>query len=204
MKKIRVILDFLRFSIGDKIVFYRNVIAKLTGNPVLPTPDVMPAVLTTLTDTLEEDSVTAQGGAHAAIARLYLSEQAADEAFRKVASYVDRTANGNAAIILDAGFHTSKQPEPAIRPLFSAEVGKNPGEIALTRKAVPEARSYVWQNCVGPLPTSDKAWIFAGASTQTRFVVTGLESGSKCWFRVAAVTPAGMGPWSEPIMKVVP
>jgi hypothetical protein len=52
--------------------------------------------------------------------------------------------------------------------------------------------------------TNGQTWIFAGSSTQVSYDIKGLESGSKCWFWVAPVTSAGMGSWSDPVMKVVP
>ncbi len=40
MKKTKALLDFNKFSIAEKISFFRNVIAKLTDNPFFPNPDV--------------------------------------------------------------------------------------------------------------------------------------------------------------------
>jgi len=204
MKKNKVVLDFIKFSIAEKIAFFRSIINMMMNNTLFPKPDVAYADLTIIVNTLETDFTAAKSGAHALVAVRNQSESAANEAFRKMASYVDRLANGDAAIILKSGFHVSKQPEPNNRDTFVAEAGENPSEITLIRKAQPGARSYVWQYCIGALPMNGQAWVFAGSSTQARFVVSDLESGSKCWFRVAAVTSNGMEPWSDPVMKVVP
>jgi hypothetical protein len=40
MRKLKALLDFIQFSISEKITFCYNVIAKLTGNILFPTPDV--------------------------------------------------------------------------------------------------------------------------------------------------------------------
>jgi len=203
MKKCKVVLDFIRLAVAEKIVFFRNIINLMTGNALFPTPDVTLTVLGTLVDTLETDHTAAKSGSHLMVAKMNESETAADEAFRKLARYVDRIADGSEATILSSGFHASKQPEPALRKDFSVEPGKNPGEMILACSAVPGARAYVWQYCVGLLPVNEQGWIFSGSGTRAKFIIRGLESGSKCWFRVAAVTSAGMGPWSDPIMKVV-
>lgn len=204
-EKIKVVLDFLKFSVAEKIVFYRNVITGMTGNPHFATPDVPPATLTTVLTAFEQAADEAGDGARTSMARRNQAEEAADDAFRKEAMYVERIADGDAAIILSSGFHHSKQPEPAQRPQFEVEAGANNGEIILTRKAHPGAKSYIWQYCIGSLPVNgDGNWIFAGASTQSKYVISNLESGSKCWFRVAAVTIDGMAPWADPVMKVVP
>lgn len=204
MKKSRVILDFIRFSVAEKIMFFRNVISLMTGNTSFATPDVPLTEAKTVVDTLETDQAAAKSGAHVMVSKMRKSEEVADNVFRKLARYVDRIADGNETIILGSGFHVSKQPEPSVREAFEVEAGDNPTEIVLIRKAQPGARSYVWQYCIGALPTNGIPWVFAGASTQARYVIRELESGAKCWFRVAAVTATGQGPWSDPVMKVVP
>jgi hypothetical protein len=204
MKRIKVVLDFIKFAIAEKIAFFRNSLKLMTNNALFVKPDVLLADVTLLVDKLETDFTAAKSGDHALVAVMNQSELAADEAFRKLALYVDRIANGDAAVILKAGFHISKQPEASKREAFRVEAGPNPREIILLRKAQPGAKSYVWQYCIGPLPTTEQVWIFAGATTKARFVIINLESGSKCWFRVAAVTIEGIGPWSAPVMRVVP
>lgn len=204
MKRSKVVLDFLKFSIGEKIIFFRNVIAQMTGNTLFPKPDVPLEEITPQVNKLETDSMAAKSGAHPLVTVMNQTAKAVDKSFRKLAMYVDRIADGDPAIIQKSGFNVSKQPEPSNRKSFEVEAGENPCEVILYRKAQPGARSYAWQYVMGALPANDKSWIFAGCSTQTRFVVTGLESGSKCWFRVAAVTSSGVGPWSDPVMKVVP
>jgi len=203
MRRSKVLLDFIKLSVGEKIAFFRNVIILMTNNLLFPKPDVTLEVLTPMVDKLENDYAASRSGSHAMVMVMRQAEQVADNAFRKLAMYVDRTADGDPAIILKSGFNISKQPEPANRDSFIVEAGENPTEIVLTRKAQPGAKSYVWQYRSGALPGTDQSWVFAGFSTQTRFVVKGLESGSKYWFRVAAITINGTGPWSEPVMKMV-
>lgn len=53
MKKLKAILDFIQFTVTAKIAFYRNVIAKLTGNPLFPEPDVPLTEAKTAVDKLE-------------------------------------------------------------------------------------------------------------------------------------------------------
>jgi hypothetical protein len=203
MKKVKVILDFIRFAIGEKIEFYRNVITLMTGNTAFSKPDVELVALTALVDKLETDYMASRSGSHELIAKMNQSQEAADEAFRKQAQYVNRIADGDPAVILGAGFHVSKERQPYLRKEFNAIFGVNPGEIILIRKAINGAKSYAWQSCTGALPNNDQSWTFVGFSTQARYVIKGLASGTKYWFRVAAITSNGLGPWSDPIMKVV-
>jgi len=113
-------------------------------------------------------------------------------------------ANGDESIILNAGFNPTRQPISPIRPIFSVYYGDNPCEVILKCKAVPGAQSYTWQFSMGGvLPEKDDDWKFAGTSTQATFMMGGLTSLTKYWFRVCAVKPNGMQPWMDPIMKVV-
>jgi hypothetical protein len=203
MKKVVVLLDFIQFRIGDKIEFYLNVIACMTGNTLFVKPDVDLAALTEVTNKLVGFYRSAQTGLHQATAKLHECEQEADELFRTMARYVDRIANGSEATILSAGFNKSNQPKPATRPIFSAEYSENPNEIVLKCKAVTGARSYVWQYAIGAIPVKEEDWKLAGYSTQATFTIPDLTSLSKYWFRFCSVTPDGVTPWSDPISKVV-
>jgi len=145
-----------------------------------------------------------RSGDHEQMALMHQAEAEFDDFFRKEGYYVDRVADGDEAIILSSGYHLAKQPVPTERPEFTAEAGDTPGSIWLKRKAFVGASSYVWQYYVGAeAPTEDK-WLFASSTTQASFEMTGLETTSKVWFRVAAVTKDGMQPFTDPIMKVVP
>ena len=38
MKKLKVLINFNRLGIADKLVFYRNIVEKMTNNPYFPNP----------------------------------------------------------------------------------------------------------------------------------------------------------------------
>jgi len=204
MKKVKPVLDFIKFSVSEKIEFFRNIVSKMTGNASFPSPDITLATATTQINTLETDVAAAKSGAHQSVAKMHQSLKIVDTTFHKLASYVDRIADGNDAIILSSGFHISKQPEPRRTKTFEVNAGENPGEIELAHKTVQGAKSYVWQYSIGTLPTDEKQWIYCDSTTKAKFKITGLESATKAWFRVLAVTINGTQPCSDPVMKVVP
>jgi hypothetical protein len=73
-----------------------------------------------------------------------------------------------------------------------------PGEISLKWKAIRKTTVYVVQYStaiVGPMDN----WQFAGESSKASLLMTGLQSGQIYFFRVACVTAAGVGNWSEAI-----
>jgi hypothetical protein len=203
MKKDFVVFDFLRFSVPNKIAFGRTVVSKMSLIVLFENPDVAYAVVIAIIDKLERYYMSSRGGDHEQIALMYQAELEFDEAFRTLGKQVDRIAKGDAAIILSTGFHLAKQPTPPEISDFSVEAGEGPGSVWLHRKAVAGAASYVWMYYVGTdIPTEDK-WLFAYCTTQTWYEMKGLTSASKVWFRVSAVLPTGMLPYSEPVVKVI-
>jgi chitodextrinase len=67
---------------------------------------------------------------------------------------------------------------------------------------VRNARSYVIER--SPDPPTANTWTQVALVTRSRATITGLASGTKYWFRVAALGPAGQSGWSNPATKVAP
>lgn len=204
MKKNTVVLDFMKFSVPDKIVFGRTVITKMSPIALFAIPDVAYATVTAILNKLEGYYISSRSGDHEQNALMHQEEEQFNGAFRKLGYNVDRVADGDESIILSAGFHLAKQPIPSEKPEFSVEAGEVPGTILLHRKAVAGAAAYLWQYCVGTEVPDDDKWLLAGCTTQVSFEMKGLTSATKALFRVAAIAPAGMQPFTDAIMKVVP
>lgn len=203
MKKVKVLFDFVRPSVPLKLIKGRNVVNGLTGNTLFPTPDVALTLITDATDTLESSFAVAQNGRPEDTAKMHKDELAWEKLMRKEALYVERIADGDEAAILSSGFSISKQPTPALRPEFSVQAGELPGTVRLKRKAYPDARAYLWQYCIGAIPTNDSEWLYAGASGVAVYVVSGLNSTIKYGFRVAPIMAHGTSAFCEPIMHTV-
>ena len=65
-----------------------------------------------------------------------------------------------------------------------------------SQACVSEREYCVLENCHDPATAS--SWQQVGFSTKSKFTVPGLTSGTKYWFRVAAIGTAGQAPWSDP------
>lgn len=203
MKRIKILLDFLKLSIAEKIAFYRNVIAKLTGNPDFPTPDVPLAEAKTAVDKLEESYLASKDGGRTAIALMHDQEAAADTIFRKLAGYVDRISDSEEAKMLGSGFSISRQPASIQKATLSVEDGDKSGCVKLVAKAVDKAGAYIWQYAKDVPPAVDSEWIHAGTGTRSYFDLDGLTPVSRYFFRMAAVTPEGTSDFCPPVAKVV-
>ena len=203
MKRIKVVLDFIKFPVTEKVNFYRSIIDKLTGNAIYPTPDVSLTVAQVAVDVLEKAILAKRDGSHTAVSAMHDAEDAADTIFRTLAAYVERIAAGDETSILSSGFHESKQPVLTPKAVLSVTDGAHSGAVKLIAKAVETAGSYIWQYAKDAIPDDDSGWILAGVCTRASFEISGLTVASKYYFRVAAVTPDGAQDFSAPVMKVV-
>jgi hypothetical protein len=107
MKIIKPLVDFIKFAVAIKIAFYLNIIAKLTNNPVFPTPDVSLADAAAAVANIEAAALAAQDRGAPAKSHLRDVIEAADLLFIRQAHYVDSIANGDETKILSSGFHES-------------------------------------------------------------------------------------------------
>ncbi len=203
MKRVKVLLDFIRFAIAEKIAFYRTVVSDLTDNDTFPSPDAPLTYAKAAVDALENSSIAAKDGSRTAISTMHDNEAKADTVFRTLAAYVERIAAGDETKILSSGFHISKQPVAIQKAALTVDDGANSGSVKLIAKAVDKAGAYLWQYAKDTLPENENQWIFSGTSTQSNFELSGLSIASKYYFRVAAVTPDGTSDFCAPVLKVV-
>jgi hypothetical protein len=203
MKKLKVLFDFITFSVTVKLAFYRNVISRLTNNPLFPKPYISLATVTASVDKFEAAIQAAKDGAHTAISIMHDAEKVADADFRILAHYVDQIADGDETKLLSSGFHPSKQPVPPQKPILAVFDGIHQGSAKLAAKAHEDGGAFIWQLVKGPLPTSESEWKLIGISTQATYEVEGLEVGVSYYFRVAVVTPAGTTEFCQPVLKLI-
>lgn len=203
MRKVTVILDFIKLIIAEKIVRARTVIAQMTDNPNFPLPDIVLADLTVATDLLEARLLASANGGKENTVLLHQAEATVDDMMRRQAKYVDRIANGSEVIIIGSGFTPSKQPAPAQRPEFSVEPGQKSGSVLLRRQAIKGAKAYIWQYCVNIMPEGDEGWTIAQVSSKASVELSDLTPVTKYWFRVAAVMSQETTAYNSPVMHVV-
>lgn len=203
MRKVTVLVDFIKLPVTAKITFYRNVITRMSGNPLFSSPDVSLEEAITATNTLESTFIAAQDGGHTAIAAMHDAEKKADTLFHTQAAYVERIANGDETAILSSGFHPSAQPAVYDKPALAVSDGKNSGSVKLIAKAVEKAGSYTWQMAKDALPEVESGWTTIGQSTGANYETVHLTVGGRYFFRVAAVTTVGMTDYTAPVMKIV-
>ncbi|HWN08409.1 MAG TPA: fibronectin type III domain-containing protein [Pyrinomonadaceae bacterium] len=208
MPKIK--LNFSRLPLTEKITRARQIVAALTGNASFPTPTPALTLVNTAIDDFETAYIATQAARQEAKAKTsdqQQKEDVLDRIITQLASYVEAAAGDNEVLIQSAGMDLRATASistdiPAPPSSLAATAGDRDGEIDLTWDPLPGARSYVIEKSGDP-PTAS-SWSHSGVATKSRATVEGLTSGTRYWFRVAAINVNGQSGWSDPAMKIAP
>jgi hypothetical protein len=206
----RIKLNLSRLAVPEKIAKARQIVEALTGNTSFPTPNpALPAVTTAITDinSAFEAAQAARQSAKEKTSALNEKEDALDRLLTQLAGYVESVAGSNDQLVLAAGMDVKARPvapteKPAGPLSLNITAGDADGEIDLFWEPVASAKSYQIERSTDP--NGAAGWTHAGATTKAKATMNGLTSGTRYWFRVAAVGTAGQGGWSDPASKIAP
>jgi hypothetical protein len=208
MSKVRLNLSDL--SIPEKIAKAQQVVTALTANPNFPVPTPALANITSAANDLKTAADDVQATRQLGKEKTAIQNQkeaVLDQLLAQSGSYVAAIAGIDEQLILSAGFDvrasTAGPSEPPAQPLsLAAAEGSHDAEIDLTWQPVAGAKSYVVEQSGDPV--APNTWAHAGVSTRASYTGKTLISGSRYWFRVAAVNAAGQSGWSDPATKIAP
>jgi hypothetical protein len=117
------------------------------------------------------------------------------------ATAINRATGGDPVALLVAGVGVKKAKQAVGKPdaptfvrVISTE---SEGAVSLRWKRPVRRCVFIIQMTTAPAAT--RGWKQVAISTRQSCTVTGLKSGSKCWFRVSATNAHGQGPWSQPV-----
>jgi hypothetical protein len=208
----RIKLNLRNLSIPEKLARAQQIVTALTGNSNFTSPHPPLAQVTAIIEDLEAASHAAQAARQEAKARTAAQnakDEALDQTLTQLVAYVESVAGSNEELIMSAGLDvrgasgpTHSTLIPSVSISLTATAGDHDGEIDLSWDTVRGARSYVVQR--SPDPPSESTWAHSGVSTRSRTTIEGLNSGTRYWFRVAAVTASGQSAWSNPVVKIAP
>ena len=208
MPKIK--LNLRRLSVPEKLARGREIITALTGNADFPAPKPTLATVTTITDDLETAQQEQQAAKRTAVTKTIARnerEDAFDRTFTQLAAHVESVAGDNERLIMSAGMDTkdasvSSAAPPDAPQLLNITGGDADGEIDLNWEPVDGAKTYQIEQ--SPDPVTATSWSHADATTKSKATIDGLTSGTRYWFRIAAVGTNGQGAWSNPVSKIAP
>lgn len=195
-------------SVPDKIQFGRQIVQAMTGNPNFPAPNPALPSLVAGSDTLETAYNDAQAARQAAKAKTSVQDDSSAELdwiLTQLANYVENASDGDKAKIESAGFSLRNPPTPIGALTAPEDLQVLPSEHAGTAdvrwKNVFGAKAYTIERATdGP----QLSWGVIGSSTKKQASLNSMVSGTKYWFRVAAIGAAGQSAWSAPVPLFAP
>jgi hypothetical protein len=205
----RVRLNLRSLSVPAKIAKGRHIVTSMTDNKNFPNPTPPLTEVTAALDALEEAFAQIQAS-RAKVTALTVTQDNAeaklDQTLTQVAAYVESVAGRDDTLITSVGMELKSSPStttlPSVPQALTAAAGDHDGELLLSWKSVPNAKSYVIESSTDPATVT--SWEHVGIATSATKIVTGLKSGTRFWFRIAAVGAGGQSGWSEHATKVAP
>jgi hypothetical protein len=189
MAQLRITKGYKRLSDTSLIVKMTFILDGVKNNPYFPSPTPgMPEfenAITAFTNTVTTDGGKANIGAKHARRKELI--RLAD----RLSNYVLMVADENYEIAVTSHFDFAKAygsaPDVTEAIGLKLEDGSGAGSLLFSFKKVPGAKMYV---CQYSLDYESGEWTNVNGTT-TKFLVKGLESAKRYWFRVIAVGKGG-------------
>jgi len=205
----KVKLNLRGLSPLEVVDLTRRVVRALTANPAFPNPQPPLAALTAAADALETANNKLDTSRQETATNVQVRDDKQDanlKLLRQSAAFVESIAGEDEALILNAGMDVRSAPSFPTQPAgapgnLSGSQSDHEGEVDLHWDTVKGASYEIQQSIDPPTATS---WVHAAVSVKSSVTITGLVSGTRYWFRVAAITSAGQSGWSDPATKIAP
>ncbi|MCZ4410668.1 fibronectin type III domain-containing protein [Cryomorphaceae bacterium 1068] len=177
------------------------IIRNVDGNANFPTPDPAIADLTAQAELTAEWLEKSAFGDKRAIARRRRETAALLELMRRMATYVNFTANGDEDVILSSGFDVRRKPEPSgplAQPIeFMAKRSEKSGEVVLDWKAIDHAKAYQVEYTTTDPASPEATWQVATVTSKSKASVNNLTRGTDYWFKVKAISGTKSSAYSD-------
>jgi len=215
MAKQKVKLNFIKFDIPSKIQFSRDRVGDMdTPGGSFTSPDVPYATMTAATDDLETKHQAAQGGNENDTIEQNKAQEILDDLLRKQAAFVDRIADGDAAVITEGGWSFT-DVEPTLKPApekpenHKLDRGEEIATIESVIDTLKDSVAFITIAKSDPSITvefinsqmrinfADGKHIIIHAGTNKKVLLTNLERGTMYNIYKYGINAAGKGPNSD-------
>jgi hypothetical protein len=198
MTRAIVVLGLTNLSVPRKIEKANAIVQSMKDNANFPTPVPSLDTITGLITDLEGAQLAAFDAGTEETANMYAKADALERGLKTLAAYVEsvantKTASEAGAVVLSSGM-TIKQRGTRTKPTFEVKATGKPGELNIRHKAVARAMYEFYSTTT---PENESSWTLIEKGTRSRFVQSGLTSGTRYHFRVAVTTKDGQQPLSE-------
>lgn len=197
MKKIHAKIDYSHYKDDELVTEGENVVAKSENNPNAANADPTVAEVKAATTGFRDANIAAINGGHMAVLAKATARKKLEVTLGGFAGSIDRTANGDRAIIEGCGLHATDEPAKHEYDELELSLGEVANEVVARCRKTDEAVSYVWQIFYGlNPPTDEELWKWKTVTAQIDATLKGITKGDVC-VRYCAVTKDGMQPWSQ-------
>jgi hypothetical protein len=198
MKKnaIRVALNFATFPKDQLNSFLLLLLVCLKNNPLFPNLPITYAALSALVADYQAKLAASDVGGKIDTAAFAQARDAVIAALRQIAGYIQSLGLTNPADVLSSGFDIivpgQNTQSPLVQPTFTLD-NSVPGQLWINLQAVPNAKSYHVQYCIG-----SAAWIDLGIFPNTRNIfIPDTVAGTVYSVRIQAIGGSiQYSPWS--------
>ena len=211
MSKITQITPILGYSKVSDEVFLGRLNAVYTGtngNAAYPNPPIDLAAFKTDIDSYSALITVSLDGSKKAISEKKNKRQTLQKSFRLLGRYVEIMCKNDMPTFLSSGFEAAATTRLPAQPLPPASILKvdqgNSGELQVTMKSLPRARSYDVRYAPVPAgggtPTTWTTETFASAKIAVP--IAGLSPGTNYVFQVRAFGKLGFTDWSDSVARI--
>ncbi len=195
-------LWFIRLKLADKIVVAREVVMKMTDNPVYPTPSPTLPEMKTAADEAEVAMQEASTGDRIKIAVRNVKNGILTQKLRDIVAYVQGNCGNSEANVISAGLRVRRTRTPVGMLLTP----RNPrlgytgmtGELLFQVNAVRNKLNYTIQQS----ETAEGPYVTIATSSSSRTVLKGFTPAKQYWIRACANGTKGPGPFCPPVSAI--
>lgn len=204
-----VVLYWNRKTVPEKMLKAQYIVAQMTTNVAdFATPNPTLADVTAAVQTLADAAVAAQAGGYALTFAKNEAEKVLDDLMRQLMAYVQNVSGGSEAIIIRSGMDIKRTPSPLPDPLLVQNLDAFPtriqGEVQLTWDRLDNVIGYRVERWFED-DAGNGFWDKLAITTKSKFLATGLTTGTVYRFRVAGIGKDDTyGPFSQEATSVAP
>jgi hypothetical protein len=184
------------------ILYVRNVVQRMTGNPQFPNPSPPLAALNTAIADLQAAETAALSRVKGAVTARNEKRAALVVLLKQLLAYIQTTADAdptNAPSLIESAGVAVRKTHTVHARAFVAKQGAVSGTAKIVAVTANKRSAYEWQYS----NDGGKTWITAPSTLQAKTTIPGLVPGSTVQFKYRAVTKTGEGDWSQPVSLIL-
>jgi hypothetical protein len=200
-------LPFTHLPLKEKVTVTEDLVSDLTNHPDFPSPNPSLSVLAKAASELKSVANEISTGKPVETSSITTKSRELESMISLLLSYVYKASGGDPRKYLKIRHLRESKKGKRQKRSFTVKQGPNAGDVILRGPLV--GGTILWQMCPDALLPSTGAeeadtWETVGETTRMEYLVRGLESGTRVWFRMARVDKFGKGPFSPPASIIVP